>query len=325
MQILRKILKPFLKVSSKNVKIDVRGFECSNNSMRNHLEKIGSTFLVGYHLALNKSNLQDINFQNIDTLYRGFAYEGAAMALSMLDILTLNKCKRIHLFIDNNPKHIYMLHVGVGWALARLPFINIKKYIEKYDKVLRSLIIDGYGFHQAYFKTKRYVYNMKTPLELTNSHLIHNFYQGVGRALWFVYGGCPHKIKLKIETFNEIFHSDLWAGLGLAAAYAGGMPQTVIQDLSLKADNYRAELAQGVAFACKTRQLSNTIVTHTELASKICCNLTTTEASEITDIEYQKVIKKNIEGNLYSIWRQNIIKKLNNQFINENTYTEALY
>ena len=49
-------------------------------------------------------------------------------------------------------EHVYMAYVGVGWAMARLPRVLWSRLYAP-DPLLRWLVLDGYGFHQAYFRT----------------------------------------------------------------------------------------------------------------------------------------------------------------------------
>ena len=59
-----------------------------------------------------------------------------------------------------------MIHVGVGWAWARLP-VNLARGKARFDPVLRWLALDGYGFHEAFFKWPRYLAGANHPRRLT--------------------------------------------------------------------------------------------------------------------------------------------------------------
>ncbi|WP_142786399.1 DUF1702 family protein [Changchengzhania lutea] len=319
------LLSKLLNVSTKNVEIDVRGFDCPDTFRKNHLEKIGRTFLTGYHHIFKDPHLKNSNFKKKDQMYSGFFYEGLSMSLTLVGTFTFNKRKLIDMLMKKHSEHIYMIHVGIGWAFARLPFTKIEHQIKMYDPLLRGLIMDGYGFHQAYFKTNDYVYHLKIPTELKSSNSRHNFYQGVGRALWFIYGGQPSKIAAKIASFNSQYLPDLWSGIGLAAGYAGGVSKKELIELRTHGKSYKADMAQGVAFACKARSLADNVVEHTELASEIFCELQVKEATAITDFEYHKLVNSFHEDNAYSKWRHNIILNFQKQFSNEIILTKTAY
>src|SRR6202000_472948 len=86
-------------------------------------------------------------------------------------------------------QHTYMLHVGAGWAYARLPWMRwrIESVIQKLHPVLRWLVVDGDGFHGGYFHSKQEQRLKKTLARLAEDAR-HIFYQGLGRSLWFSNG-----------------------------------------------------------------------------------------------------------------------------------------
>ena len=49
------------------------------------------------------------------------------------------------------------------------------------------------------------------------------FDSGLGRSLWWVKCGDPRRIASAIRRFPEARRAELWAGVGIAAAYAGGV------------------------------------------------------------------------------------------------------
>ena len=58
--------------------------------MRRRLDQVGKTFLGGYHTALEQGKPERVaaELEGIEPELRGFAYEGAAMGLTLLDSLT---------------------------------------------------------------------------------------------------------------------------------------------------------------------------------------------------------------------------------------------
>ncbi len=301
-------LSPLLKVSSNQVMIEKRKFDCIEQSLRSHLEVVGTNFLLGYHSAIKGIPPQESNQINqLEPRYIGFAYEGAAMGFMISDLLSPRK--RFQSFIDQSPEHIYMLYVGAGWAFGKIPFVSIENRINEFDPLLKWLMIDGYGFHQAYFKTKLYIHHKKFPRELKKIASQKAFYQGIGRAHWFVFGGQPEKIANSILRYSSDFHSDLWAGVGLAAMYAGGVSESVLHKIQQTAIDHQAYLAQGSAFACKARLLADNVTSDTELASIIFTQRTVEEAAKLTDECLKKV--PNIKSDdAYQQWRSIVAQTL---------------
>src|SRR5690349_3300075 len=119
----RRVCRCLFGLSPEEATFARRGFYVGDSGARQHLEHIGQTFLVGYHLGLEVDALDRLalRLNTVDAEFRGFAFEGAAMALALLDILTPWRRDRWPVFVGGPAAaHIYMVHVGLGWALARL-------------------------------------------------------------------------------------------------------------------------------------------------------------------------------------------------------------
>jgi hypothetical protein len=283
-----------------------RGFRGADKRARQRLELIGATFLLGYHAALEESDLSVLTqrLNSVDAELRGFAFEGAAMGLALVDLLTPWKKKdRWHLFLKKGAApHQYMMHVGAGWALARLPWFETHPAL--IDPLLGWLVIDGYGFHRGYFQWPRYVVEQKLPKRLSpNANRV--FDQGLGRSLWFVEGADVNRIPATIAAFDPARQPDLWSGTGLACTYAGGVDAAAIKTLQTAAGPYRPQLAQGAAFAAKTRQRAGNPVEHTDLACRILCDCSADAAAAITD-EALKDLPINEAKPAYQVWRERI-------------------
>jgi enediyne biosynthesis protein E3 len=308
------LLKKLLFVSERETSFKKRGFNTDNCERAAHFENIGRYFLKGYHSALRLPNNQLLATQLADTadmFYRGFCYEGAAMARTLVDELFLiNKTRFNNLNNDiQGSRHTYMLHVGAGWAFARLPG-SIEKRICRYDILNRWLIIDGYGFHQAYFHTRKYVHDMKLPVQLKEPYSVNVFYQGVGRCLWFIECARPVNIAERIALFPERFHGDLWAGIGLACTYACGAGQKEVELLKQISGPYIAHLAQGAVFAAKARLRAGTTCVENEAACRIITSATIQEAANISDRCLQQIPAGLPSAQQYESWR----KLIRNEF-----------
>src|SRR5581483_9200917 len=85
-------LLPFLRrslfgISSEETTFARRGFSRGDSRTQGILEHIGALFVEGYHLALADDRMEVLvpALEELEAAYRGFAFEGAAMALSLLD------------------------------------------------------------------------------------------------------------------------------------------------------------------------------------------------------------------------------------------------
>src|SRR6185369_14007382 len=192
----------FLGLSPVEATFAKRGFVASEEKARRQLEKIGITFLSGYHAALEETAFvalaQRLSVAEADL--RGFAFEGAAMGLALLDCFTPWRKDRWRTFTGRLANsHIYMMHVGLGWALARLRR-SVTPYLSKLDPLLGWLMVDGYGFHEGYFGWPRYVERLEIPDRL-HGYELRVFDQGLGRSMWFVKGAHVAAVAKAIERF----------------------------------------------------------------------------------------------------------------------------
>lgn len=294
--------------------LDVRGFHKKSPAAQETLETVGRSFLEGYGYIMETRGPEEAGprLDGIPSRFRGFAYEGAAMGCVMLDRLPLPGNGRFDRFVTGiGAPHVYMAYVGVGWAMARLPRFRWPKP-DRFDPLLRWLILDGYGFHQAYFRTKKYVENRHEDVAFPwpgDAYASRAIDQGIGRAMWFVAGTDPALVTTMIGGFPERRRADLYAGTGLAATYAGGGDADELRLLRDSAGPYRSMLAQGSAFAAEARIRAGLLGEHTELATQILCGLDAHRAAEVT----QEVRPENpVDGEVpaYETWRQQIAGEL---------------
>jgi hypothetical protein len=162
--------------------------------------------------------------------FRGFAFEGAAMGLALQDWLTPWNRGRLQNFLRGpGDVHAYMVHVGAGWVMARVPG-SVEKFMSRFDPLLRWLLVDGYGFHEAFFHWPRYLAGGPVPKRL-QGYARRVFDQGFGRCLWFVDGADVNRIAQTIGGFAFERQADLWSGVGLASVYAGEVCETDLKSL----------------------------------------------------------------------------------------------
>jgi len=290
-------------ISAEETKFARRGFRGGEGSARAHLEQVGPAFAHGYHAALRDDDFAVLvpKLNELPPEWRGFAFEGAAMGLALLDALTLWRGRRVQNFLrGSGDAHAYMVHVGVGWVLARWPG-NPERVLNRMEPLLRWLALDGYGFHEGFFHWPRYIDGQPAPRRL-QGYSRRAFDQGFGRSLWFVDGADVELVPRSIARFPVERQADLWSGAGLAATYAGGVGAAALQALREAAGDYRSQLAQGAAFAAKARQRAGNITGHTEMAAEVLCGLSAPQAAQVTD-EALENLPANATEPAYEIWR----------------------
>lgn len=300
----------FLGLSPTEASFARRGFSAREDAARQRLEQIGTTFLSGYHAALEETGFVSLarRLASVETDLRGFAFEGSAMGLALLDCFTPWRKDRWRTFTYRlGESHIYMMHVGLGWALARLRR-SVTQYLTRLDPVLGWLMVDGYGFHEGYFNWPRYIEQQSIPARLIGYEQ-RVFDQGLGRSIWFVKGADVGAVATAINAFPATRREDLWSGVGLACAYAGGCDRGAIDSLRIAANEHLPALAQGVAFAAKTRQRAANLNSHTQTVCRVICGHSAADAAAITDAALENLRGEN-GSPAYEVWRRRIQNKL---------------
>lgn len=293
-------------ISPKETTFARRGFPGGRVGVRQRLEKVGQTFVQGYNAALcdHDPGRLALQLNTVEAELRGFAFEGAAMSLALLDQITPWQRGRFDAFLRGPANHhTYMVHVGAGWALARLR-LGVERYMSKLDPLLRWLVIDGYGFHEGYFHWRRSFDEQRVPRTISG-YGCRAFDQGLGRSLWFVKCADIDRIAYAISSFPYSRQADLWSGVGLACTYAGGIEAEEIERLVRIAGPFHLHLAQGAAFAAKARQRAGNPVEHTDVACEILCNLPANAAAWITDLAIEGLSTSDNHPE-YESWRQRI-------------------
>jgi hypothetical protein len=294
-----------------------RGFHSADPTSQQRLEVCGGAFITGYNAAVRTADPAAIvdDFEPIPTELRGFAFEGAAMGFALLDLLTPWRSRRFARFLAGvADRHVYMAHVGAGWALARTSPHLIWR-LGNLNPLLRWLMFDGYGFHDGYFRHDQSIALQRRPSAL-RGYALNAFDQGLGRALWFVKGADIAAVAAATSNFPEQRRADLWSGIGLAAAYAGGADADGLEALTAASSSYRPCLGQGAAFAAKARERAGNSAPHVELACQTMCGMSAVSAAAITD-QALPTASHDDSGEAYEFWRTKIRHRLEAQSMTE--------
>jgi hypothetical protein len=226
------------------------------------------------------------------------------MALALQD--ELFRSRRLSAFLRGaGARHAFMVHIGAGWAYARLPWIRIETNIRQFDPILRWLPVDGFGFCRGYFEGVHFIEMAIPPKGVSNDGL-SAFDNGLGRAMWFYECGDIAEIQRRVVRFPVERRADLWAGVGLACAYAGGVPRDDIKHLASIAEPIEAA-AQGAAFAAKARQYAGNPAGRTAMACETLCGMSADEAAALVDTTLADTL--NGIAPSYIQWRRNLQRR----------------
>ena len=313
---MARIRRALLGISPQETSFVRRRFRGESAAVRDRLEKVGSCFVTGYNAALEEDRpllLAARIEAAVEHEFQGFAYEGAGMALALLDTLIPGRRDRLARFLAGpGEAHAYIIHVGAGWIMARLPVSPERLLARLDDPLLRWLALDGYGFHEGFFRWPRSVEGREVPRKL-RGYARRGFDQGLGRSLWFVDGADVRLLPRTIGAFAEGRRSDLWSGVGLACGYAGGRGRADIEALLQAAGIYAPCLAQGVSFAAKARERAGNPAAHTELACQVICGINAAQAAAASDEAGLELPPDRRGEPAFEVWRRRIQERFSDR------------
>ncbi len=296
-------LTRWMRLDESEASFSVRRFHASSEHAQRRLELIGRTFITGYNSAIENKALDETlaAVEEVDGELRGFAFEGAAMACSLLDVLSLRSPWFTRLIQERGQQYIHLCWVGTGWACARLKLLHgrFRRKFFYLEPLLSTLAYDGWGFHEGYFFSSRYLSGCRPAPALLKGYTRHVFDQGFGRSLWFVGGASPAAIKSMVSRYSVERQADMWSGVGLACAYAGGTDRPGLEAMLTIGPGLLPHLQQGVAFAAKARVHSGNVTDDTALAARVFCSSTPQQLAEVTDAAQQRTSD-------YNEWRNDI-------------------
>lgn len=235
---------------------------------------------------------------------RGFAYEGAGVGLAALDHVLPWKRRTRHFVEEAASAYVFAVYLGAGMGLARLhrnpePFRRQLR-----DDVFNWAVLDGYGFHEGFFAHRRHVQERATPRHLSG-YALSAFDHGLGRSIWFATGADVKRIVATVEAFPESRRGDLWAGVGLACGYTGGVDEATVLALRSRTDAYRGRLAEGVIVAARARHQVGNAAERNEVACRVVCGIDSRAAADIAATALIDLPTDEVEP-AYEIWRQRI-------------------
>ena len=281
------------------------------------LEAIPQAVVCGFEWGIDMRDQWELERRLglVDPPMRGFAYEGATMALTVLDAMAAGRGTKARAFLSGPAvPHTFLAYIGIGFAMSHLPRPLWRRVVPDltgtpYYPTMSWLAVDGYGFDQAYFHTARVVDRQRRPAaypwEGDAGYFPRAIDQGIGRALWFIHGARPEPVAAAVARFSEERHADLWSGVGLAAVFAGGADPAALATLAAESGKHRAHAAQGAVFAAKARVYSGCVPAHTAAAVSALCAMTVTDAARLAD-EAVPDGRRAGEGPAYEVWRRTV-------------------
>jgi len=313
-RVLGAVRRLLLAPSLAEVSFAGRGFAPGEPAVTRQLESIPQAVVVGFEAGIEARSLPEIEWR-LDLVaaeLRGFAYEGATMALTITDQLLPRRRGRARgLLLGPAEPHLFLTYIGIGFAMARLPRRRWFRVLpdlsgSPYYPQLSWLAVDGYGFDLAYFDPSRWVEQQRVPPPYpwlgAPDYFPRAVDQGIGRALWFIHCARVPAVVAAVRRFPPHRRPDLWSGVGLAACFAGGADRDRLAQLGTAAGRHRPDLAQGAVFAAKARRYAEVVPPHTELAVRTLAGIGADPAAELVDTAVSAAHSAGSEL-IYEQWR----------------------
>lgn len=308
----RLVLTPRLS----DVSFAKRGFPVTPSPVIERLEAVPQAVVCGFEWGIDARDQWEVErrLAMVEPEVRGFAYEGATMAFTVLDTMGRRGTRTRDLLLGPGRPHIFLAYIGIGFAMARLPRPLWKKVLpdlagSPYHPTMSWLAVDGYGFDKAYFDTPRHIGRQEPlkpyPWQGTPEYFPRGVDQGIGRALWFIHGARPEGVITAVNAFAERRRSDLWSGVGLAATFAGGCDHAGLTTVRAAAGASAPDLAQGAVFAAKARDYSGHLPTHTRESLAALTDLSVEAAVRLADDTEADAARPG-PAPAYELWRTGV-------------------
>lgn len=294
------------------------GFAEGPDPARERLDRIPRSVVVGFEAACESADESELarRLDLLDPELLGFGYEGATMAWTILDAVSGTERTR-RLLAGPGAPYLLLAYIGIGFAMRRLPRRLWRRVLPALDAgpfhpTLSWLAVDGYGFDLAYFRRPVYVDSRRRPEPWP--WLGHPEYfgravdQGIGRALWFVEGADTGRVAAAVGAFAADRRPDLWAGVGLAATYAGPGLDVPYGDLLTRAGTSAGHVGLGAVFAARARVAAGVVPDHTVVALDALTGLAPAAAAELADGCAVGADEDGVPA--FELWRAAIVDRL---------------
>ncbi|HEY3735144.1 MAG TPA: DUF1702 family protein [Streptosporangiaceae bacterium] len=306
-------MSAFLCRDERETDFGVRRFRLNPGPQRKVLETAAGTFVAGFNAAIRARTAEDLaaSLGDLGEPLRGHALEGAGMAATVLDLLTLRRGRRLKALLAGPGRgYPHLVYAGAGRAYASLRMrpsrlVRAVPAGRGTHPALRWLAWDGYGFHRAFFAADQVIGAQRVPRRLTAEQR-SVFDQGVGRALWFHECADPDGVALRIAEFDPGRRASLWSGAGLAATYAGGADVADLGRLAIVAGRHRADLAHGSALACAAGTHAGLVPAHMATAAHAITGALAEEASGWVSGALSQFGQQAASPAGYQLWREEI-------------------
>ena len=118
---LRRLL---LTPSLAEVGFAKRGFAVEPSEVTRHLEAVPQSVICGFEWGIDARGMWELErrLELVEPQLRSYAYEGAAMAYTVLDVMRPGRPRHAAALLAGPGRpHLFLCYIGIGFAMARLP------------------------------------------------------------------------------------------------------------------------------------------------------------------------------------------------------------
>lgn len=255
----RRMLTPFqLQPKGMTVARLALGVRSPENVER--VDTILKSFAGGFNAALTGASRRAYErfCEGLPALYRPFAEEGVAMGYTPRNLFLYRPSAFERTIVRPRPEFRYLYYVGLGfWSGIRGHSARrLAHIVEGLDPLHRYLCFDGLGFKLAFFNYRRDAAVLEK-LDVLPGYARNAAYQGVGRALYFLFMDEPDALVEHLSRLGECA-GDAAAGVALAAVFVNPDRLRIAQDLADRMPGaWQGAFHLGMCFALKARSIND--------------------------------------------------------------------
>jgi len=195
---------------------------------------------------------------SLSSLFDPFAHEGAAMGFILRRLFRFDAAAFEDALPRTRPEFRYLYYVGLGfWAgMRNYTPQRLVRLVRDLDPMYRFLVYDGYGFQTAFFGRTRSPADLSR-LESLDDYARHAAYQGVGRAVFFLFMDDHERLVGYVRQLGR-HEADAAAGIGLAMVFVQPDQLDAARDLALRLPrSWHEHVHLGMCFGLKARSIND--------------------------------------------------------------------
>jgi hypothetical protein len=179
---------------------------------------------------------------------KAVALESVSMETALYDWSTTGVLALWHDLYDRSRENLAAFaEIGLGWALAQRG-LSIDLHLPGAALPSRRMVLDGMGYWYGLFRGRRTIKGCEMPAGIAEADA-YAFDQGLGRRLWYVARADAGAVADLVRPFPLQRQAALWCGVGLAAAFVGGLEPSAWKRLVAASGSFSEAFFSGAALA----------------------------------------------------------------------------